>query len=240
MADFAVPTADPALAGLSRDALIGLYWQSHPRFLFFKGVPRGACLLDMGAGSGGLAFWREYGAPPRKDIKMYAVDLAPGEFFGRYAGSQVANLDREPLGFEDGFFDAALASHVFEHFRDPAGVLAQLRRRMKPGGRAYLEVPSPASKDLPKRDEFVAHGWPMTISNFFDDATHVETFSPVALRSMGEAAGFGVVGSGAIESPYLADTLIRRGIDAKDAELVTYGYWARTRWAHYAIFEALA
>lgn len=239
MGDFDLPPADPGLAGLSRDALVSLYWQAHPRFLFLKGVPRGAAVLDVGAGSGGLAFWKEWGAPMRRDIRLYGVDRFRGEHFGLYAGTQVADLDAEPLGFEAGFFDAALASHVFEHFRDPAGLLQQLRGRMKPGGRAYIEVPSPASKALPRREEYAARGWPMTISNFFDDGTHVDTFTREQLTAMGAAAGFGVLAAAAIENPYLADTLLARGVAEQDAELVTYGYWARTRWAHHVTLEAL-
>jgi SAM-dependent methyltransferase len=234
---FHIPQVDPQLAGLRRDQLVDLYWQSHPRFLFFKSAPPGARLLDLGAGSGGLAFWREYGAPPRSDLRLFAVDRQRGQFFGNYEDACVADLDCEPIGFAGTSFDAILASHVLEHLKDPAAVLAQLAERLLPGARAYVEVPSPAAKDLPRREEFVARGWPMTISNFFDDGTHLDTFSLDQLVAMGAAAGLEAVAAGAIEQPFLADTLIRFGLDHGDAEVLLYGFWAKTRWAHYAVLE---
>lgn len=234
---FRIPQARPELAALGRDALAELHWRFHPRYLFLKSVPPGATLLDLGAGGGGLSFWRDAGQPARPDIRMFAVDRNRGEHFDRYEGTQVADLDAEPLDFAPDFFDAVIASHVFEHLADPPGILAQLHARMKPGARAYIEVPSPGSKDLPGREEFVARGWPMTISNFFDDGTHRDTFTLEELSGMGREAGFGLVAAGAIENPFLDDTLIRVGIDGGDAELVLYGFWAKTRWAQYVILE---
>lgn len=234
---FRIPQGRPELVALGRDALADLYWSFHPRFQFFKSLPPEAMLLDLGAGSGGLSFWRDAGSLPRPDIRMFALDRQRGEFFGRYEGAQVADLDTEPLAFADGYFDAVIASHVFEHLADPAAVLAKLHAAMKVGGRAYVEVPSPGSKDLPRREEFVARGWPMTISNFHDDCTHRDTFTLEALSALGGAAGFGLVAAGAIENPLLADTLLRVGLDRNDAELVLFGFWARTRWAQFVILE---
>jgi len=234
---FRIPEMAAGLAGLTRDQLIDLYWASHPRFLFFKSAPPGARLLDLGAGSGGLSIWREHGAPRRSDLRMFAVDRQRGQYFADYEESCVADLDREPIGFEGTSFEAVLASHVLEHLKDPRAVLAQLADRLVPGGRAYIEVPSPASKDLPRREEFVARGWPMTISNFFDDGTHLDTFSLDQLVSMGAGAGLEAVAAGAIEQPFLADSLVRFGLDRGDAEAMLYGFWAKTRWAHYVILE---
>jgi SAM-dependent methyltransferase len=234
---FRIPEMDPQLAGLKRSQLVDLYWQSHPRFLFFKSPPPGARLLDLGAGSGGLSFWREYGAPGRGDLRLFAVDRQRGAHFGNYEDACVADLDCEPIGFAGTSFEAVIASHVFEHLKDPQAVMAQLADRLVPGGRAYIEVPSPASKELPRRDAFVARGWPMTISNFFDDATHLDTFSLDQLVAMGAASGLEAVSAATIEQPYLADSLVRFGLDHGDAEVLLYGFWAKTRWAHCVVLE---
>jgi len=40
---------------LSDDDLLEVFWQSHPRLRFFKSLPWGANVLDIGAG---MAGWR--------------------------------------------------------------------------------------------------------------------------------------------------------------------------------------
>lgn len=44
-------------------------------------------------------------------------------------------------GISERSLDTALSFHVLEHLPDPLGVLAELRRVLKPGGTAVLEVP---------------------------------------------------------------------------------------------------
>jgi SAM-dependent methyltransferase len=220
-----------------RAHLIDWYWQAHPRFQFFKSVPAAARLLDVGAGSGGLAFWREYLLPIRSDISMFAVDMNKGEYFDRYQGFQVCNLDNDAISFEDDTFDALLASHVLEHVQRPAELVAQFSRKLKKGGVCYLEVPAWHSKALPKRDAFTGLGWPMTISNFFDDCTHRETFTLDELVRLGEDVGLKLVASGYVNNPHLADRMVAFGIEHNDAEVMLYGFWARTSWAQFATFE---
>jgi hypothetical protein len=41
------------------------FWSAYPRFRFFKCLPWQARLLDISAGSGGLAVWREWLPPMR-------------------------------------------------------------------------------------------------------------------------------------------------------------------------------
>src|SRR5215468_8166824 len=55
-----LPPCTPGLETATRDQLLEWYWRSHPRFCFFKGAPPNAWVLDLGAGGGGLPFWREY------------------------------------------------------------------------------------------------------------------------------------------------------------------------------------
>jgi SAM-dependent methyltransferase len=229
--------AESSIPADQRGHLIDWYWQSHPRFQFFKSLPQSARLLDVGAGSGGLAFWRGYLPPVRSDLSMFAVDMKQGEYFDQYQGFQVCNLDTEPISFDDEAFEGVLASHVLEHVQDPAGLVRQFANKLRRGGVCYLEVPSWHTKELPKREAFADLGWPMTISNFFDDCTHRETFQLPELVGLGEAAGMALVRSGFVTHPYLADRMVSFGLQHQDAEMMLYGYWARTSWAQYAAFE---
>jgi hypothetical protein len=43
--------------------LVEMFWRAHPRFNFFKSLPWGANLLDIGAGNGGLVYWKDWLKP---------------------------------------------------------------------------------------------------------------------------------------------------------------------------------
>jgi SAM-dependent methyltransferase len=231
-----IPKCPESLASASRDQLIEWYWVGHPRFCFFKGLGEGSHLLDIGAGSGGLPYWRQYLSPDRSDLKLSGIDLAEPATRELYEKFHVGNLD-EGIPFEDGMFDAGFASHVLEHVGSPEQLLSEIGRCVRVGGLVYIEMPSPASKDLPRAEEFRAAGWPMMISNFFDDCTHRDTFDLAALERMAERGRLQPHQRGMIRARYLEDALIARGCEWNDAELLLYGYWSSTLWAQYAIFE---
>ena len=56
----------------------------------------------------------------------------------------MANLGA-PLPFDDGAFDAVVASLVLHYLEDWAGPLAELRRMLEPGGRLILSVNHPGA-----------------------------------------------------------------------------------------------
>jgi hypothetical protein len=65
---------------MDKNKILEQYWMFHPRFRFFKQSPLNANLLDIGAGSGGLFYWKEWGIPIRLDIKLHAIDQIKGVF----------------------------------------------------------------------------------------------------------------------------------------------------------------
>ena len=233
---FEVPSVAPALIRARRHQLLAWYWQHHPRFAFFKRLPPGASALDLGVGTGGLPFWRGYLEPKRRDIRLYGVDLHEPVTRVLYEAFEVADLD-ERFPFPEGAFDAVFASHILEHVAEPSRVMAGIAARLAPGGRAYVEMPAPASKSLPSAQAYRERGWPMVISNFHDDATHRETLALPDLVAMAAREGLDCVESGTISMPLLEDTLIARGLSWRDPDLLLYGYWSKTRWAQYAVLE---
>lgn len=233
-----IPPAVEFSTSPSRDQLVEHYWMAHPRFRFVKYMtPLGGRLLDLGAGSGGLVDWKIWLAPDRSDLQVYGVDLRTNEHEAKYAGFAVSNLDTDPIPFEGVQFDSLVMSHVLEHLKDPVAMIGSLRNRIVPGGYAYLEVPSPASQELPKAEDFRAQGWPMMISNFFDDSTHLQTIPLPAMRQAAEAAGFRLVESGVIANRLLADVMIDYAHRNNDQEIMLYGYWLATGWAHYVLVQ---
>ena len=61
-------------------------------------------------------------------------DYAPG------SGADL-QLDITAIDLPDASFDAIIASHVLEHVADDRAALAELRRVLRPGGRAIVMVP---------------------------------------------------------------------------------------------------
>lgn len=221
----------------SRDALVTDYWGLHPRFAFLKSVVPNCALLDVGAGSGGLAVWKAWGSPLREDITMYAVELARGEHFDRYEDFQLVDISRNRTKFADGSFDAAVLSHVVEHVASLPGLFAELRRLLKPGGTIYVEWPHPASTEFPRAAALAQQGVTASTINFFDDSTHVNVLHPREVIDRLKDSGFEVLTSGTITNDGLAPELLRYGIQNQDAELTTYGLWLLLRFSTYVVAE---
>lgn len=100
---------------------------------FADGLPAGTRILDAGAGA----------APYRELFAHcdYRTQDWPGSVHaGPLAADYVGDLHEE-LPIEAGSFDAVLCTEVLEHVADPALVLAELRRILRPGGRLAVTVP---------------------------------------------------------------------------------------------------
>ncbi len=93
----------------------------------------GSRILDAGAGEGAHAsFFRH--------CRYTSVDLGVGNTSWDYSElSAKANLVALP--FEDGAFDAAVNIVVLEHTPEPARVLKEIARVLRPGGRLLLVAP---------------------------------------------------------------------------------------------------
>jgi SAM-dependent methyltransferase len=215
-----------------------LYWGFHPRYRFLKTLPRGATLLDYGAGPGGLIHWRRWGMPDRRDLKMIAVDRQKGELFDQYDGWFTNPSEASALPAELRDLDAVLLSHVLEHIHEPDALLDSIHAALRPGGRAYFEVPTPATLELPPRSQVLARGIPISTLAFHDDPTHLRTWSLPHLRDLMERHRLRVLETGVITLPWLEDLLFTAGYRERNEELVTYAVWARTRWAQWVLVEA--
>jgi len=100
--------------------------------------PRGARLLEFGAGTGEQArFLRNRG------FDVVAIDLATSN----YADERqfpVQDYDGEHIPLEDKSIDVIFSSNVLEHVENPRAIFAEFRRIQKPGGFGLHVVPTPA------------------------------------------------------------------------------------------------
>jgi SAM-dependent methyltransferase len=80
------------------------------------------------------------------------------------------------LPFDADSFDVAVAGELLEHIRDPAGLVAEARRVLRPGGRLVASVPN--GFRLKNRLLFLAGREPE------EDTTHLHLFSERAVRQL--------------------------------------------------------
>lgn len=95
-------------------------------------------ILDVGCGTGAnLELLGKYGKAEGVDVSPAALD------FCRARGLvNVRQGEAEKLPYEDGSFDLVTALDVVEHLDDDVAGLREMRRVLRPGGRALLFVPA--------------------------------------------------------------------------------------------------
>lgn len=97
----------------------------------------GGRLLDVACGSAANSVWLlSRGQYFGTDISLAGLQRAPR---GSLA---LACADAEALPFPEGCFDAVISTYALEHSVNPAAMLAEMRRVVKPGGRIVFLGPA--------------------------------------------------------------------------------------------------
>jgi SAM-dependent methyltransferase len=154
-------------------------------------------LLDVGCALGwSLDVAREDGYEPS------GVELS--EHAAAEAGRRHP-VKRSTTEYPDGAFDAVTLLDVIEHVRDPVGLLAEIRRLLRPGGRMALTTPDLSSLSA----RLLGAAWPMVIPE------HVAYFDRATIRTALRRAGLRVLRIGparkSLRADYVAATLASRG-----------------------------
>jgi SAM-dependent methyltransferase len=132
----------------------------------------GRRVLDLGCRDGALT--RAYLAG--NDVVGIDVDR---EALAQAAALGIATVwadAEEPLPFADANFDAVVAGELFEHLRDPAALVAECRRLLRPGGTFIGSVPN--AFRLKNRLRFLVGRAPEA------DPTHLHLFRPADVRDL--------------------------------------------------------
>jgi methionine biosynthesis protein MetW len=140
-------------------------------FREYVGGP-GRRVLDLGCRYGALT--RTYAQG--NDVTGVDVDreaLAEAAKLG--IDTRWADVD-EPLPFEDSTFDVVVAGELLEHVRDPARLIAEVMRVLRPGGEIVASVPN--AFRLKNRLRFLLGRKPE------EDPTHLHMFSPADVRAL--------------------------------------------------------
>jgi SAM-dependent methyltransferase len=144
------------------------------RARFFRGLPPGARVLELGAGDGSLvARLREAGFDARGSEPS---PLARAR--ARARGVELAEAPPQPGEPED----AVVLWHVLEHLPDPAAELERARRALAPSGRLVIAVPNLASLQARIGGDRWFHQ---------DVPRHRTHLTPAGLTALLERSGFG-------------------------------------------------
>jgi demethylmenaquinone methyltransferase/2-methoxy-6-polyprenyl-1,4-benzoquinol methylase len=108
-------------------------------------VPAGSVVLDIGCGTGDLARILR-----RKGQQSMGLDLSLGMLLAaRSGGAPLVQADAAALPLQSAAADAVVSGFAVRNFADLPGVLHELGRVLRPGGRlALLEVGEPQSRLL--------------------------------------------------------------------------------------------
>ena len=100
-------------------------------------VPSTGEVLEVGAGTGEL--WRQV---DHSTARLTLVDSSPAMCarLREIPGAQVEQCDAAKLPFPDASFDAVIANHMLYHVDDPAAVIREFARVLRPGGRLAVAL----------------------------------------------------------------------------------------------------
>ncbi len=109
---------------------------------------KGKNVLDVGCGLGGKdLFYLLKGARrvTGLDISQTNAQIAQSCFTEREPDSSrcpgLVVADAAAMPFADNSFDLAISTYTFEHLADPAKVLGEIQRVIKPGGEVFISFP---------------------------------------------------------------------------------------------------
>jgi SAM-dependent methyltransferase len=146
------------------------YFDWHEQPGYYRDVTRhfapAARLLDVGCGTGWIAdHFADYtGVDGSPDAVAAAAE--------RNRNVSLHDVDR-PLPFEDQSFDGVVLKDLLEHVADPAAVVRETLRVLRPGGRVFASSPD-------------AQRW------VWDDYTHRRPFTRKSFRLLFADQGFAV------------------------------------------------
>ena len=161
--------------------LVGLGQSKRERDrMFLRNLSLGK-VLDVGCGDGRFLHRMQKAGWSVDGVDFDAKAVAAAKL--RY-GLVLRHGDLASADFPSGAYDAVTLSHVIEHVPDPIGLLVEVRRVLKQGGR--MVVVTPNSESYGHR-EFKEHWYGL------DAPRHLQIFSTRTLSETGRRAGFRVI-----------------------------------------------
>jgi ubiquinone/menaquinone biosynthesis C-methylase UbiE len=139
----------------------------------------GGRVLDVATGTGGFVRFLLDGL--RDHGEIVGVDVNPARAkafaaaFGDRADVRFVEMDARHLDFGDGWFDTVCVSNSLHHFADPAPVLAEMRRVLRPGGHMIVNEMYRDGQSETQMTHVLLHHWWAAV-NRMQGEVHRETY----------------------------------------------------------------
>ena len=146
-------------------------------------------LLDIGSGRGEV-LW----AARERGWESVGVE-ASAEFieFGRkHLSVEARAAPFEKTGFERSSFDAVIMNGLIEHLYDPAAVLSEVKRVLKPDGWLYFDAPNEDGLYMAMGNAYMrlrGRDWVVVLAPTFPPF-HVQGFNPASVKTLLKQTGF--------------------------------------------------
>ena len=151
-------------------------------------IAPGAKLLEIGCAEGVLLRMLE-----TLGAECHGVDIN-ADAVSRAAHSRIVQATADELPHADESFDVCISSHVIEHLEDPADLLRQAGRVLKPGGVLVLLYPWELFRGMTVIPELLVNGQlprPEILQRI-----HRHLISPARVRGLGAASAWREESSG--------------------------------------------
>jgi SAM-dependent methyltransferase len=139
----------------------------------------GGRVLDVATGTGGFVRFLLDGL--RDHGEIVGIDLnaerreAFGAAFGDLADVRFVEMDAHRLAFADGSFDTACISNSLHHLVDPAPVLAEMVRVLRPGGHLVVNEMYRDGQSKTQTTHVLLHHWWAAVGTLRGEV-HRETY----------------------------------------------------------------
>ncbi len=145
-------------------------------------------MLDIGCGNHSASITKKY----FPGCEYYGVDKETynNSEYDFKLMNKFFKLDLENDSLEevpDNFFDVVIMNHVIEHIVNGIEIVEAFSKKIKSGGRIYIETPSVKSLSLPSQ--------PGTL-NFCDDETHKKIYSLIDIVNVLIKNNFKIIKAG--------------------------------------------
>lgn len=164
---------------LKQRSLLGYIYRRYFLYPKLSSYLKGA-LLDIGCGIGDMLIYRP--GSLGVDINEFNVEYC------KRRGLNVCHMTENVLPFPNGQFDSILLDNVLEHINEPAPLLSEIKRTIRPNGSILIGVPG--------------------VKGFASDSDHKVFYDETKLAELAENAGFRIKKT--FHMPFLKSNLMSK------------------------------